>query len=338
MGPTRAFLLAVVMLLGGLAGCAAKEEDAGPKVLGDSYQFGAGTSVIRGVVLDTELQPVPEALVRLNEFDPQLVDIAGTFEASGLQPGTYQVQVTAPGHAVGNAIVQLDEAHVLEIKVTLERIASRVPYTEILFFKGYSICDQPYYVNFQNQSLCNQQFGGGRKNNIFPVNVSASWRFVVSEVTWRPNVGDGTDAMRLVHGPQDSCSGGAGKQGRYSSNFCYGLINGEQYLKMEGEPGKTIVDLYYDPWEDGRFLPYPPEQHTMYVMAQWTGWGRTVVGPTCREWVVFTQYADHKPGCYGVGISTGFPVDVYVSLFHWAKPPMPNACCPVTEYSAVMDQ
>ena len=320
-----------------LAGCSSPPAEPQSVQVG-SVQFGAGTAGVRGSVLDSEQLPVEGALAQVDLLSPVAVDPGGVFVISGLAAGDHVIRVGAEGYSVIERPLTLQADQTMDLTFVLEKNLGTEPYLEVFHGRGYSVCDTAQLANFGDNAVavgpfdCAEMMSGGQDNNVFRREAAASWRFIISEGTWTPSVAYSTDSMRIVHAPGDACSGGGGIQDR-SDSFCYGAAFGETYTKLEAEPGKTDVNMYYDVWEDKRYLPYPESNFTFHVLAQWTGWGREQLQPHCW-WVPYTQGAHHEPGCYGVGVSTGVSMDVWTSIFHWAKPHQPNECCPTTDYTA----
>jgi hypothetical protein len=90
---------------------------------------------------------------------------------------------------------------------------------------------------------------------------------------------------------------------------------------------------------DERGPPYPENgSFDMNVNGQWIGALQPELsGPACQLVLQTATGAGFKPGCLGVGVATGIPYDLYVSLFHFMQPDDRGPCCPASKYSAVPD-
>lgn len=329
--PYRANAAVALILAALFAGCAGSGGE-GQSLPGGDINVGAGTASIRGSVVDVELQPIPGATVSTSGVEPLLTDVAGAFHIRGLAAGEYTLTATAPDFITAERQISLGEGQEAFVEFTLDQVGSVEPYLEILNFRGYSFCDEAYYAGSspgEAESPCATLLGQGKKpENQWNISVASSWRFVVSEVTWQAQLGGTSDSMRLVHSKNESC---------HSGDPCYGLVYANYYARLEGEPGKTDLVNHYDPYEDLRGPPYPNESFPLYVFVNWIGYLREFTGPTCPLWAPIVVGSNYKPGCLGLGISTGIPFDLWVTLFHWSPPADYGACCPATEYSAVPD-
>lgn len=323
----RAFAPAVVVLSALLSGCsggsaASEDSVADPQPLAEE-----GASIV-GTVLDTEAQPIVGALVAVDEQEPVTTGADGRFVVRGLEPGDHVVVVQALGYTSLMRKVSVAEDEEAQATFVLERLAVEDPYVEVLQFKGYSICD---YMVWIISGRLPPQCDNGQSKSLFRVNMLASWRFHVTEMKWRGGVG-GYDSFRLFTGDDGDCTSGSP---------CYGLVYGRNYARVEGEPGKTDLVKYYDPWMDHRGPPYPDGNFTMVVNGQWIGMFQPELNnppQVCQAVLQAATGAGYKRGCLGVGVSTGIPYELYVSVFHWMGPDDLGACCPATKYTAIPDQ
>lgn len=292
-----------------------------------------GTAAIRGQVVDSELTPIAGANVFIDDRDPTSTNEAGVFLADGLAGGVHVAVVRADGYADGLFEFALEEGRSRDVQFIIERAASTAPYIETLLYRGYSFCDEATYAGSSPSTGDGGACGAalratGNQNppaNMWDITVLGSWRFIISEITWEPTFGGSADSMRLVHSTNGTCSSG---------DPCYAVQHSTYYGRVEAEPGKSEIDIYYDPYEDQRGPPYPHETFNLTVYANWIGYGRDVLGPTCDLWTPILLSSRYEPGCLGVGYSTGFPWDLWVSIFHYEAPEK-GECCPATTYSAL---
>lgn len=319
-------LVVVAALL--LAGCASTvdpsvEQDVDPG-------FGQGTASIRGVVLTGELTPIEGAQVQVDEHEPLVTDSAGRFQAQGLAAGDHRVVALALGYAPAAQRVSLAEGETSEIRFVLDPVPVAEPYIEVIHDRGYSSCDYMLVVfTGRIPPPCNT---GEDPNNHFVKQVEEPWVFHVTEAVWQ-STSAFDETMRLFASDDTDCTSGSP---------CYGLVYGEEYARLEGEPGKTELVAHYDPWMDHRGPPYPNGSFEMHVNVQWIGLLVDEINsiPTdpCQTIIVTATGTGYKRGCVGVGVSLGVPFDVWTSIFYWEWPEDRGACCPATSYTALPDQ
>jgi hypothetical protein len=326
-------LLTILVMTGAaLAGCIGGGDpasDVDPDRLGeDAGVFGTGPGRLVGHVVDSEIVPLAGAIVQVDEFEPLTTDEDGRFEASGLEAGTHHVNVTALGYQPIARQVDVDAAEATQERFVLERLPTQEPHIEVLPFSGASMCDYMAYVLTGRLALpvCQAQ------DNQFPVEMGEGWRFVVVEQTWDATTAFG-EWFRLFTADDGDCT---------DASPCYGLVYGDGYARVEGEPGKTELVEHYDPWMDLRGPEYPEGEHLMYVNSQWIGMlveeGNSLPGDPCQVILEAYSGSGYKEGCVGFGVSTGVSFDVWVSIFHWDEPEDRGACCPATAYTAIPDQ
>ncbi len=327
----RQVLLAVMVVVGlVLAGCAGsgQTESIGPE---EDEGFGQGTASIVGLVMTNELTPIAGAQVQIDELDLLVTDEAGWFEAHGLAAGSHRVVVGALGYVSAAQQVSVGEDESREVRFTLDSVPVAEPFVEVSHDRGYSACDYMLVVlTGRVPPPCDT---GQEPNNEFVKPVDESWRFHVTEAVWE-STSAFEETMRLFAADDGGCQ---------SENPCYGLVYGEEYARLEGEPGKTELVEHYDPWMDHRGPPYPEnESFEMHVNVQWIGLLvdnlNSVPTDPCQTIFVTVTGAGYKPGCVGVGVSVGVAFDVWTSVFHWEGPADRGACCPATSYTAVPDR
>lgn len=320
-------LALVVPLLVYLSGCAGASDGSAASVA-DPAPLDAQGASLAGTVLDTEAQPITGALAAVDEREPTTTGPDGRFVVRGLEPGDHRVLVQALGYTSIARKVTVAEDEAAQMTFVLERLPVEDPYVEVLQFKGYSVCD---YMVWIISGRLPPQCDNGQSRNMFRVNILASWRFHVTEMKWRGGVGS-YDSFRLFTADDGDCTSGSP---------CYGLMYGRGYARVEGEPGKTELVKFYDPWMDHRGPPYPERNFTMVVNGQWIGMFQPELNnppQVCQTVLQAAAGTGYKRGCLGVGVSTGIPFDLYVSVFHWLGPDDRGACCPATKYSAIPDQ
>jgi hypothetical protein len=318
-------LLSIVgaLLVSGCAG-APRATEAGSLV-----QLEEGGGQIVGTVVSSETLPIVGALVAAEGAPPTTTDEAGHFRIPGLVPGTYELQAQALGYASAARRVDVLEGETTDVLFTLELIPVEVPRTELLIFKGFSICDYMLYLfTGRIPSPCDSS----QAKTQFSVKVDGAWQFVVAEMKWQGGFAN-SDTFRLFLSDDGDCTSGSP---------CYGLLYGNGYIRLEGEPGDTDLVKYYDPWMDDRGPGYPAVENgsfEMFLNGQWVGALVDQLGdnPTCQPLSQTAAGSGYKPGCVGVGVSTGIAYDAYASVFYLQQPAPRGPCCPATTYSAIPD-
>ncbi len=135
------------LLLVGLAGCA--DEQVAAESEDEQFQdveetkVSDGTGVIRGVVVDATITPIADARVRIASLDADtLTNADGAFKFTGIDAGTYILQVTALGYEPiqSTATVEADEQNPAAIRIMLAADPEGTPYWVGYVFKGYIQC------------------------------------------------------------------------------------------------------------------------------------------------------------------------------------------------------
>lgn len=328
MKPQRdSLFVASAVLATVLAGCASAggaEDVSSPTGLA----FDATGGAIGGIVVNTENVPIAGALVAIQDGAPTTTAEDGRFLIAGLAGGTYQVFAQALGCSSVARSVDVAEGETVDVVFTLEALPVEEPRIELLILKGFSVCDYMVYViSGRLPYPCDS----GQAKSRFDVNVNESWRFLVVEMKWQGGFAN-SDTFRLFTADDGDCTNGSP---------CYGLVYGRGYARLEGEPGKTELVSWYDPWMDDRGPPYPENSSfLMVVNGQWIGAFADELGQNaaCQAVLQAATGTGYKRGCLGVGVSTGIPYDLYVSIFHYMVPDPRGPCCPATTYSAVPDK
>ena len=136
--------LAVTLVLL-LAGCSDRP-DAATQSTGDDVDFGdvqatATTGVIRGIVVDTAIRPLADALVHIGLPTNRSTTTGddGQFAFQDLDPGTYFLTVSLADHTSVQQSVEVvagDSAPPI-VRVQLERLPSTQPFVDTYQFTGY---------------------------------------------------------------------------------------------------------------------------------------------------------------------------------------------------------
>lgn len=319
----------------GDAGAKVSQASAGPSgaaVHEPGALLADGGGAITGTVVDEETAPVVGALIGLDATQSTTTDDAGRFSFKAVPPGSHEVQVQALGYASIGRAVDVIEGEIVQLTLTIAALPVEEPRLEVIILKGFSICDYMVYVisgRLDDEGVpCDTN---NQAKNQFNITVAETWDFLVAEMKWQGGFAN-SDTFRMFTADDGDCQSGSP---------CYGLKYGRGYIKLEGEPGPSELNSWYDPWMDDRGPAYPEKANgsfEMFLNAQWIGAFASELGanPACQA-ILSTQGSGYKEGCLGVGVSPGIPFEAYVSIFHLMQPEQRGACCPATKYSAIPD-
>lgn len=191
----RTVLTLLVLLGAGLAGCTSGDSGG---VQGDGFsdevdqelQATDTTGVIRGVVVDETITPLPEAQVVLAGQDRSTTTNAdGAFGFSDLDPGTYFVTVSKAGYKKIQSATEVEagDAAPPVMKVQLARVPSLDPFSETRHFEGFIQCSLAFSVNAI--ALCSvPEIAGVELGDKFAVrydDMATPPDHVQSEMDWR---------------------------------------------------------------------------------------------------------------------------------------------------------
>lgn len=193
------------LLAAALAGCAGGSQDgtsdSGPTFDDLGLQATSSTGLIRGVVVDDAIRPVPGARVALS--GPSMAEGtstgAGTFGFDSLLPGTYFLTVSKPGYFQAQQSVEV-VAGVAEppiAKVLMQVDAANLPYVEAYVFEGFIECSGSFVaVGFAACSFVNLVSDTAGAGNVTQDNfgvfygLSKTPTWLQSEMVW-----DSTQAL-----------------------------------------------------------------------------------------------------------------------------------------------
>lgn len=195
--------LAGLLLLAGCAGPAAKKGEADPIDFSElDLETTATTGIIRGVVVDDAIRPLPGATVSLRGAEglSRQTSDSGAFGFDGLEPGAYFLDVSKPGYLPVQQSVDV-VAGVAEppiAKVLLAVDASFVaPFYNQFVFDGFMECGVTTpavagaVCSFANGPLCEPPFPpeactGNVTNDKFNqyIPLTEVPQFIQHELTW----------------------------------------------------------------------------------------------------------------------------------------------------------
>lgn len=297
-------LCAVVLIAGcfGSAGETGSDATTNPT----THATADDAADLRGLIVDEELRPVAGARVAVDEQWANTTDADGRFELEELPPGAHRVRVDAFGYESTARQVDLVAGQALDIQVKLDILPVREPWTEVIPVVAYTMCDGAAVVLLTPFSgVC------PGSTTVHQVQINESWRYAVIELAWETS-----DSMMLWLDDDYACT---------ENNPCWAMEVGSSVLRAEAAPQDPDIAREYA--SDGQYQ-YPNGSFELTTLLTYTGMYRdelnATLGPACAA---SPTTGDH--GCYGIGMSLGIPLDLYVSVFHWERPSAPAS------YSAV---
>lgn len=232
----------LVALLAGCAGGAAGPADAGGQAVAP------GLALVRGVVVDQAIRPVPGVDVALaggGVEQSAKTDAAGEFSFE-VPPGAYQLRTSHFAYGPVTVAVLAEEGAQPPIKVLVERLFEQQAYRELQKFDGFiqcgydatvisSLCANDYtrFVTDPQCPQCEHLLGDNRGTDF---EVGAGWQTLVFEMTWEPPLQATSERMRLIvsHTP------------RVASHW-YCSTSGPDPILLRMEVGVTCEDQQDDP-------------------------------------------------------------------------------------------
>lgn len=175
----------------GLRGSGSGTEAAPPADFSDlDLHATKTTGVLRGVVVDATIVPVPGAAVTVLPGNLSMsTDAAGRFGFADLEPGAYLVRAAMADYAGAQASVQVvaGESEPRATMLVLERVLGTEPYVDALSWDGYLQCSLIAAGFFFTGCMASDVAGDdSRKED--PIGVPPE--FLQSELTW-----DSTQAL-----------------------------------------------------------------------------------------------------------------------------------------------
>lgn len=161
------------------AGCASPaappDSDVPASLQAVDLQATATTGVIRGLVVDEAIRPVPRANIALGEGPATETNDQGAFGFSGLKPGVHFLTVTHPQYATVRASVDVvagvHDPNPVRVQVSL--VPSAQPYVEAH--------ERVHFVNVSWNTAAGGGLGGGPL-----VDVQPGSTVVQTELHWNP--------------------------------------------------------------------------------------------------------------------------------------------------------
>ena len=193
-----AFLLAAVTL----AGCSSGGQE--PEAPETDVDFGEldleatdTTGVIRGIVVDEAIRPIANAAITIRGGGSELSTTsteAGSFGFDGLEPGTYFLSASKPGHfgaqASAEVVAGVEEPPI--VKLLLNRDAASAPYFVLHKWEGFLEC------GLSVVALCGVADEVTNDNFATVMVIDGVPLFIQSEVLWQTTTA-ASDQLWLWH-------------------------------------------------------------------------------------------------------------------------------------------
>jgi hypothetical protein len=196
-----------------LAGCSdgggAGEDEAFDGLQGTATET---TGILRGVVVDDRIVPIVGATIDLRgttERPNATTDEQGRFLFSDLDPGTYFLQVSSPTHKPTQSSADV-EAGVEEpdiVRIQLERLFTQDPFSVQVMHEGYFQCSQAGASWYYSSSNCQDGVFGPASGSVptatsqdreWHADVGPGWQTIVFEMEWKPTSDSTSKNMGMV--------------------------------------------------------------------------------------------------------------------------------------------
>lgn len=200
-----ASLAFLALVLAGCSGGGDPKKDDFEDAFGETPDVAAGKGLIRGIVLNPALVPIPGVLIELNNPKVnQTSDGNGAFVFTDLEPGDYFLQVSKLGYTSvqQSAVVVADETEPDILKVTIDRLESSLPRAETQRQEGFLACS---VGTPRTYSSCGFATGAAENPEVW-FDVQGLPSFVQTEILWESTQPSG-DWLYVIQG-FCSCDGG----------------------------------------------------------------------------------------------------------------------------------
>lgn len=233
---SRVVLVAVVLATI-MAGCAAPPADRNVS-LGDDTVEGL---FIRGIVIDPELVPIPDAHVASGDLVAQ-TDTLGEFRLGPIEPGDHVLVAEKGGYASASIEILVGTEAPPRIVLQLTPIAQDVPYFEIQSYPAIIGCAVATPTGRVTCGLVAQLSGANpiADSSVFPFTIPQSdLAMLLVETMWQPGT---AFAQQLSVNVLDQ----AGDQSNCVTTACYAEQVGASPVRIAFIPGERWQDA--DPY------------------------------------------------------------------------------------------
>lgn len=347
----RSWFVPCLLLFGSFAGCVGAQSSGsaddvgdGPGIKSGPASFDESTGGIEGFVTDTELVPVPGALIGIlhSETVTQdvtvLTDAAGRFSLSHVPPGSHVLQASALGYQSASKRIEVTVGQVTSVQLVVERLAVE---TARSFTNVYKLALDAYMYRltpecmFLSDSLPPSGVGpiednrnrlktcSGQRLGCDPsancevhfteeFGMGKPWTAMVLEMTWQPqSTATGKSFMLDLNAP--NITRGTGGSINQASPYTWFKMRGEAPITIRVDNPTTLVERgipesdWYS-WEDneGCTAPDPANQGNC-------DWFYRVFGGYCDLSSIVGECGTTP---VDVGISQGNTATVYFSGFY----------------------
>ena len=340
--PLVACLLVASTLLAGCSGGGGGTPSGGPEPDFDDLglEATATTGILRGVVVDEAIRPLPGALVSTVSLDGRTHNTTstedGAFGLDGLEPGAYFLKVTKPGfrEAQVSADVVAGVREPPIVKVILLVDPSEVPYVSSFQYDAFVACSFTLVLlSFAACGLAAEQ-----TNNAFLVNYTAdkppAW--IQTEAMWESTQALGTSLSLSITDfsgdAQVTVNSTAGESPIFVS------VNATEALRFNftGPAENDIIIRLFSTAAEGTDLVPQEVVHEAWAANGYPLYNSTGLDPTldgvfdgqglenplgeeCIRWV--TLFAACM-GAGGVGVVLQQKVTVFTHIFYGYEPPL----------------
>jgi hypothetical protein len=215
---------------------------------------------IRGIVIDSELLPVPQADVVITPGDLVLqTDEAGMFLAGPLAAGAFVVTVQKPGYKTTDLSVNVVDDRESKVRISLEAVGSDVPYHETLTRVMFLYCslalnfgaDGVGYAPLSAPCMGLVDIGVQTVTGGTNTNTLDTWTFdfvidktgfksLVMEMVWPPQQFAANGLMQLTELAQAEANDAGGV-----------TVAGSRYGASMQQPFHDLIHAGYNYWNGG---------------------------------------------------------------------------------------
>lgn len=168
----------IVVMLG--AGCT--QAGAGPEAGGDGLDEASDGLFIEGIIIDSELVPIEDVSVMdTTSSVTTTTDAQGRFSLGPVEPGEHQLVAEKAGYSPASLTVQVFDAAVTGLTLTIEPVATTVPFHETVPHVTFVYC----WIAFGSNVPCTKLV-----DYVAGTNISAEEKFAFTFRIPYPNLAD----------------------------------------------------------------------------------------------------------------------------------------------------